>query len=66
VRAAGRRIVVLDIDLFHHANRRFGGESHGWHDALYTWRLKWRGASLLRRAEWAAKRRAHRLLTMRD
>lgn len=66
VRTAGGDVMVTNLGLYHWAGTRFGGDSHGWHDALYTWRLRWLDAPRSRRVTWAAKRRAHRALAPLD
>lgn len=58
-RAAGKRVVAVSLDTFHHARSIVGSESHGWHCALYTWRLKWAAGSRRDRVVWRAKRSAH-------
>jgi hypothetical protein len=61
--AAGKRVVVANIDTFHYATTIVGQESHEWHRSLYAWRLKWADASLRQRLTWRAKRLAHALFT---
>jgi hypothetical protein len=61
-RSAGRRVVVGDIEIFHHTLHSSGSATHAWHEALYRWRGKWLPASAGTRAAWRLKAAGHGLV----
>lgn len=60
-RAAAMKVLVEDVDIFHHTSTAHGSATPAWHVALYSWRLKWRRGSRPKRALWRVKRRVHSL-----
>lgn len=59
-RAAGLRVVVTELPVFHHS-RHFAGRNAGFSVARHTFHLKWhRDAHPLRRGLWRLSRWAHR------
>jgi len=61
-RASGKRVVVGDIATFHHTASAAASATHEWHQALYTWRLKWLPSAPSTRMVWKAKRAGHAAL----
>lgn len=57
-RAAGRRVVVTDLDLVHH-NKRGISNLDAYFAADFAWRLKWKQAPWTSRLEWRTRRYLH-------
>jgi hypothetical protein len=64
--AAGKKVVVGDIATFHHTSSAAASATHAWHQALYTWRLKWLPSARSRRMIWRVKRSCHTALARFD
>lgn len=58
-KAAGKRVVVADIETFHHTASGYASGTHAWHEALYAWRLKWQSSTVVTRIGWRARRVVH-------